>query len=230
MSCSSNPCCYNTNTNKCNPCCYSTKCTPVCNPVCNPACTPVCSPYNAYNVCNPIYIQPTPPTPVTSVAYITNSATQTAVPSGGAMIPEGTIIPFGSTTIPVGTVTVITGFTAAPTTNYGGVSINNGFFTVPIRGSYIVAANICFESVAAVAPTDLRELLIYRVAASTGLVTLIAADSRLPIVGSSTCINLSTAVHLETGDRLFVAARQINALAASINTLLSPGRFALIRN
>lgn len=208
----------------CNPCVV---CTPKCKQQCNP-----CNSYNSYNYCDPCNswnCNPCPkPTPVV-VAYITNTATTTAIPSGGTLIPVGTVITTGSTAVPAGTVTVINSFTAAPTTNIGGVTMNNGFFTVPVAGRYSATANNSFDTVSSTDSTDYRSLQIYRVEATSGVVTLVAVDSRTPIVGSATNINLSTEIDLACGDRIFVSALQSNIAAASINTLAYPGRLSLVR-
>jgi hypothetical protein len=141
----------------------------------------------------------------------------------------GTTIPAGTTTVPAGTVTVITGYTGTPTTNIGGITQNNGFFTVPVNGRYVISANVCFSSVTTVTSTDSRVLYIYRVDAITGLVTLLAVDSRTPIAGSPTCINLATDADLAAGDRIFVAATQTNATGASVDTVAGTGRIAITR-
>lgn len=194
---------------------------------------PCCCCYNCcgYNPCPQPCPQPCPPTPPScpAVVYITNIDTATAVPSGGMDIPVGTVIATGTTTVPANTVTVINGYTGAPSTNLGGVTANNGFFTVPMAGRYVVATNICFASVDTTTTSDMREVYIYRVQATTGVVTQIAADSRTPIASSTTCVNVSSVTDLAAGDRLFVAARQINADAAVINTVASVGRLAITR-
>lgn len=161
------------------------------------------------------------------VSYITNIPTVNSIFSGGTAIPAGTVIPSDSTTVPVNTVTVITGYTGLPSTNIGGVSLNNGFFTIPISGRYDAAALIGFASVASSLPTDLRSITIYHVNRTTGLVTILATSSQLPIVGSSTFINLATNGNFLAGDRIFVAARQINGAGVAINTVPNIGRFAL---
>lgn len=206
--------CTNYCTNYCNPC--QTVCQPTtCPSICQSYCPPVCPP-------TPAPICPT-------VAYVNNITTPTAVPAGGIAIPAGTVIPANSTTVPAGTVTVINGFTGIPTTNIGGIVPNNGFFTVPIAGRYVLAANVAFASVATVAPTDVRELYIYRVDATTGLVTLLAVDTRAPVAGVPTNVNIATVADLNAGDRIFVAALQTNVPGAVVSTVASVGRIAITR-
>lgn len=207
--------------------CYS--CTTVCKPYnpCKP-CNP-CNPCNQYTLCAP-YWQNCCPTPCpTIVAYITTPTAPIAVPSGGARIPSGTIIATGSTAVPVNTVTVINSLSAAPSTNIGGVTMNNGFFTAPVAGRYSITGNICFDSVSTVAAGEYRELLIYSVAATTGEVKLAAVANTVPIAGNDICLNVSTAIDLAINDRVFIAVRQLNTLAAAINTGVDPGRFAMVR-
>jgi hypothetical protein len=123
------------------------------------------------------------------------------------LIPPGSTIPSGTTLVPAGTVTVINGYTGAPTTNIGGITANNGFFTVPVAGRYNVSADVCFDTVASTLTTDIREVTLYKVETTTALVTLQAIDSRLPIAASPTCVNIATTIDLAVGDRIFVAAR-----------------------
>lgn len=177
-------------------------------------------------VCPPV---PCPPPQCPTVSYITNVATTTSVPSGGSLIPLGSTIADGNTTVPLGTVTVINGYTTAPTTNIGGITANNGFFTVNIGGRYAVSADVCFDTVASTLTTDIRQAVIYKVEKGTALVTLQAVDSRLPIAGSPTCINLGTTIELASGDRVFVAARQTNGLAAIVGTVPGIGRLTITR-
>lgn len=208
--------------NNCNPY-YSRKCYSNCDP-----CQTVCNP--CQTVCNPCQQQcfPCPQTFCPNVSYINNATTSTTVVSGGVDIPAGTIIPTGSTTVPAGTVTVISGFTGTPSTNFGGVISNNGFFTIPIAGKYIITANVCFATTAGITPGDFRELYIYRVDASTGIVSLLAADSRPPVLGNNTCINISTNADLGTGDRIFIAARQVTSGGTSVTTVVG-SRIAITR-
>lgn len=223
------------NRNSCDPCKQQCSCKSKCEPVCQPLCQPcvVACPTNYQLPCSTNYQLPCPtpcPTPVCpAVSFVSTIATGTPIVAGGTPIPAGTIIPAGTTTVPAGTVTVINGFTGSPTTNVGGVIANNGFFTAPIAGRYVIAANVCFASVATVTPTDVRELYIYRVDAITGIVTQLAVDSRTPIAGSPTCVNIATVADLNAGDRIFIAARQTNATSATIETVATTGRFAITR-
>jgi hypothetical protein len=181
-----------------------------------------------HNPCQNICQNPCPPCPI--VTFVSNIATPTVVPSGGILIPAGTTIPLGTTTVPPGTVTVIAGFTGAPTSNCGGILLNNGFFTVPLAGRYVISANVCFDIVTTVSPTDFRELDIYRVDHVSGIVTLLATDSRPPIAGSPTCVNIATVADLNSGDRIFIAARQLNTTTGtSVSTIANTGRFAITR-
>ena len=200
-------------------CCCKVKCNPcqtvVCQPQCNQQCVVSC---------------PTPCAPIcNNVTYIAGIPTANTIPSGGVAIPVGTIIPPGTTTVPAGTVTVINGYTGVPTSNSGGIIPNNGFFTVPVSGRYIVSAYVCFSTVAISATTNVDALYIYIVSAATGLVTLAAVDSRSPVVGLPTCINIATDVDLNPGDAIFIAATQTNSTAASISTVAGSGRIAITR-
>lgn len=210
----------------CNNCCcgYSNYWNSCCNCSNNCCYYPTVS-YN-YENCIPT---PTPINNCPVVSYETYIASSTSIVSGGTSIPVGTIILPTSTTVPVNTVTVINGYTGAPTVNIGGVLPNNGFFTVPITGRYVITANICFSSVTTTTTSDVREVYIYKSAANTGLVTLLAVDSRNPISGSSTCINVATEADLAISDRIFVAVRQTNANSSVINTDPGTGRFTITR-
>ena len=224
------------NRNGCSSCkqqCSCKTCQPVCcQPHCQPQCQIQCQPQCVIACPAPC---PTPcPTPCPNVTFITNIATPTAVVTGGTLIPTAssnppgsTIIPAGSTTVPVGTVTVITGYTGTPSTNIGGVLSNNGFFTIPCTGRYVISADICFAAATVAPTTDFREVSIYRVDATTGIVSLLAIDSRTPIIGSPTCINVATVADLRAGDRIFIAARQNSG--ATILTEANIGRLAITR-
>jgi len=197
-------------------CSCKSKYEPVCQP-CQPPCLVAC----------PVPCPPAPACP--AVSFVSGIATGTPIVAGGTPIPVGTIIAPGTTTVPAGTVTVINGFTGSPTTNVGGVIANNGFFTAPIAGRYVIAANVCFASVATVTATDIRELYIYRVDALTGIVTQLAVDSRTPVAGSPTCVNIATVADLNAGDPIFIAARQTNATSTIIDTVSTVGRLAITR-
>ncbi len=212
---------------------YGNTCTTqcYCKTNCNPCSTVVCQPQYTQQcvvACPPVCPTPCPPV-CPNVTFISGIATATTIPAGGTFIPVGTTIAAGTTTVPAGTVTVITGYTGTPTTNIGGITQNNGFFTVPVAGRYVLAANVCFASVTTTTATDSRVLYLYRVAADTGLVTLLAVDSRSPITGSPTCINLATDADLNAGDRIFVAATQTNATGVTVDTVAGTGRIALTR-
>ena len=144
-------------------------------------------------------------------------------------IPPNTIIPAGDTTVPAGTVTVITGYTGVPSTNIGGITQSNGFFTLPATGNYSVVANICFAAVPAVLPTDIRIVSIYKVDALTGIVTNIGMDSRTPVAATPTCINVATTDTFRAFDRVFIAVRQTNGAALAILTVPDVGRLAITR-
>ena len=212
----------------CQPVCCQVQCQPQYQPQCQPQCVIAC-PAPCPAPC------PIPcPAPCPNVTFITNIATPTAVVTGGMLIPTAsstppgsTIIPTGSTTVPVGTVTVITGYTGTPLTNVGGVLSNNGFFTIPCTGRYVIAANICFAAATVSSATDFREVSIYKVDATTGIVSLLAVDSRSPIIGSPTCVNVATVADLRGADRIFVAARQNSG--ATILTEANVGRLAITR-
>jgi hypothetical protein len=167
--------------------------------------------------------------PCPNITYINGIASATTIISGGAPIPVGTVIIPGTTTVPAGTVTVINGYTGAPTTNVGGIIQNNGFFTVPTSGRYIIAADVCFVAPTLVSATDSRVLYIYSVNAITGLVSLLAVDSRLPIMGLPTCINLTAIADLTCNDRIFVAATQLSATGESVSTIAGTGRISITR-
>lgn len=224
--------CYSTNCNPCNK--KYTSCVTQCSP-CVSACTPCGTPCVTSSYLAPCAQQcveacPVPcPVPCTVVAYYTDIASSTAIISGGSAIPTGTTIPSGSTTIPANTVTVITGYTGIPTTNTGGVIPNNGFFTIPVSGKYAITATICFATVATTLTTDLREVYIYKVDATTSLVTKSANDSRVPIAGSNTCVNVSAYDNFNVGDRVFIAARQINGSSAIIDTVAGVGRLTITK-
>lgn len=197
--------------------------------------------YNSYygypstSGCNPCQTTTcmTPCQPITNtcpnITYINGIASATTIISGGAPIPVGTVIIPGTTTVPAGTVTVINGYTGSPTTNSGCIIQNNGFFTVPTAGQYIITANVCFATSTVVAPTDSRVLYIYRVNAVTGLVTLMAIDSRLPVMGLPTCINLTTTDNFNSNDRIFVASTQLSSTGESVSTIAGTGKISIAR-
>jgi len=197
----------------CNPC--SSHYTNFCQPICNP-CQPICN-INP-SLCNPCP-QPCPPQPCLNVTYITTAPTATTVPTGG------TPIPVGSTTVPAGTVTVITGFSGIPSTNVGGISVSNGQFTIPSAGRYFISGTVCFVANA----TGSRTLYIYRIDATTGLISQLAANT-VPAISATvpTCVNASTAADLNAGDRLFFAVTQTSG-ANLDTTTTAENRFVITR-
>lgn len=180
--------------------------------------------------CGTIRLCPTPyygncqPQPVipSDIAFVADVVGPIAVAAGGAAIPPGTVIAPGSTIVPAGTVVPITSF-GVPTTNIGNVSVNNGFITSPLTGRVGVSATVAFEA-ATGALTDVRALYLYRVAAGTGVVSLLAAQTQIPVTAEETYINVATEALLGVGDRVFVAVR---AGAAASN--VTAGRIALFK-
>ena len=181
-----------------------------------------------YVSCCPVNV-PRPCPVETRVEYIADNISSVAVPSGGTAIPAGSVIPTGSTAPPPGTVTVMTGFTFTPISNVGGIIMNNGFFTVPTTATYSISVSGSFEVVLSTIATDFREIGIYKVDSITGLVSTIALDSRTPITGTATSINVSAMTKLNANDRVFAAARQSNAAAGSLS-LNGPGQIAIVKN
>jgi len=176
--------------------------------VCQP-CQPVCQ----QPVCNPC--QPVS-NPCPNITYIALASIATTVPTGG------TPIPIGSTTIPAGTVTVINGFTGVPATNIGGITLINGQFAVPCAGRYFISGTVCFVANA----VGTRTLYIYRVDASTGIISQLAANT-VPAVSATvpTCVNASTAADLRAGDRIFFAVTQTSG--ANLDTTVTDNRFVI---
>ena len=181
---------------------------------------PCCNQYNACNTCIPCipYNPCCPPTPVI-VTYSTIAGTTTTVPSGTVGVPP-TPIPAGSTTIPAGTVTVITGF-GAPLTNVGGITVNSstGQFTVPVAGRYLINANVIFEANA----VGTRELYIYKVNATTGVISLVSSTSQNATAVGTTNLAISAVADLGAGDRIFFAVTQNSGvpLTTSANSTFS---------
>ena len=196
---------YNRN-NKCyNPCqtqCYNpcqTQCQTPCYNPCPPACPPPCPP-----------ICPT-------VTYVASPATVTTVPSGG------TPIPIGATTITG--VTPITGFTGTPTTNIGGITVNpaTGQFTIPIAGRYLLSAFVAF------APNSFggtRDVYIYKIDGSTGVITLLAANTTPGNTSITSYNTVTTFDNLQVGDRIFFAATQNSGAPVTVTT---ESRFGITR-
>ena len=164
-----------------------------------------------------------------SVAYVTNIAGSTTVPSGGSFIPDNTIIVPGSTSVPSGTVTVITGYTGTPSTNVGGIVNTNGFLSIPVKGKYTIIANICFGGLSGSTSSDERIIEIYKVNGQTGLVSRLAIDSRPPVISSqATCINVSASDDFKAADRVFISARQTSSNSASVLTIANTGRLSIV--
>ncbi len=192
---------------QCNPCPQVViACPPPCNP-CNPCpspCNPCPSPCNPCNPCNPC--PPCNPcSPCATIAYITNAQTQTTIPTGTVGVAP-TPIPAGSTVIPAGTVTPLTGFTGNPSTNCGGITVNpsNGQFTIPCAGRYTLSIFVGFSANA----VGTREVYIYRIDASTGVISLLVSDSRNATSVGPTNVTISTSVDLNANDRIFFAVTQ----------------------
>ena len=212
--------------------CYN-YCQPVCNP-CAPQCNPCPAPCNpCANPCaNPVSstcaLCPTPcPAPCPAVTYITTAPIGTAIPSG---VVGGTpvLIPVGSTTIPAGTVTPITGFSGTPTTNIGGITVNagTGQFTVPIAGRYFISGTVTFDAPVGFGAIGTRQVYIYKVDAVTGVISLLASDSRNAVVTGPTTITVSTAADLNANDRIFFAATQNSGTTITTTT---NNRFVITR-
>lgn len=209
----------NLNYNYCRDYCYPYYNPNLCTPCVGSVNYPIpCNPCNQYTICSP---PPCPP-PI-RVAYITTAPTTTSIPSGTVGVAP-TPIPPSSTTIPANTVTVILGYSNSPITNVGGIIVNTstGQFTVPSGGNYNI---ICYIGIAANA-TGTREFYIYRVDATTGIISLIAMDSRNATAVGSTYANLSADVDLNAGDRIFFAVTQNSG---SILTTTSDNRFSLVK-
>jgi len=131
-----------------------------------------------------------------------------------------TPIPVGSTTIPAGTVTVITGFTGTPTTNIGGITVNagTGQFTVPIAGRYTISAFVTFDAPTGFGSVGTREVYIYKIDATTSIISLFASDSRNAVATGQTSVTVSTIADLKAGDRIFFAAAQNSGTTITTTT------------
>jgi len=73
--------------------------------------------------------------------------------------------------------------------------------------------------------TGTRELYIYKVDGSTGVISLIASDSRNAATIGTTNITLTTVADLKANDRIFIAASQSSG--APLNT--TEARIAIVR-
>lgn len=216
MSCNNYLACYSSYYSCPNPCStsyYNKNCCNSCQPARSPCVVTCPAPCPA----------PCPPVTCPAVSYITFAPTATLIPTGTVGVAP-TPIPAGATTIPAGTVTPITGFTGVPTTNIGGVTLNttNGQFTVPIAGRYIISAYVGFSA----NPVGTREVYIYRIDATTGIISLLASDSRNATVVGTTNATVTTTADLSAGDRIFFAVAQNSGTTL---TSTSDSRFAITR-
>lgn len=182
--------------------------------------------------CGTIRLCPTPyisnccsqPPIVNDIAYVDDIVAPTTITAGGAAIAPGTVIAPGSTIVPAGTVTAVTGF-GAPSTNIGGIVLNNGFLTIPITARVGLSATVTFDTAAAGALTDVRAVYLYRVAAGSGLVSLLAAQSQIPVTAEPTHVNVATEALLSAGDRVFLAVRAVGAAPLTV----TGGRLAIFK-
>ncbi|AGC01714.1 hypothetical protein H012_gp751 [Acanthamoeba polyphaga moumouvirus] len=184
---------------------------PVCQTTCVPSCPPVCPP-----------TPPIPPPPIV-VEYATTTPSGTPIPTSPVGVPP-TPIPVGSTVIPAGTVTVISGYSPTPTRNVGGITLNTttNQFTIPLAGRYLITSFIGITA----NPTGVRESYIYRVSGTTGVISLIASDSRNATDVGATFINLTTEDYFQAGDRIFFAVAQNSGAVLSTT---SNSRFTITR-
>ncbi|AZL89950.1 hypothetical protein QKC54_gp0214 [Megavirus baoshan] len=199
---------YNTCQISCIP--YPPVCQPICQPVCQPACLPAPCPV------------PCPPAPIV-VEYSTTAPTATTIPSGTVGVAP-TPIPAGSTVIPAGTVTVISGYSAVPTKNVGGITLNTttNQFTLPLAGRYLISSYIGISANS----VGTRESYIYRVNGTTGVISLITSDSRNATAVGPTYITLTTEDRFNAGDRIFFAVTQNSG---SVLTTTADNRFTITR-
>lgn len=224
-SCNFYPGFYNGYYSKCNP--YRSQCLTVCQPVncCNPCSTGSyiaynqCTPTTNYGVtCNPCNVN-NPCNPCPNVTYIANPATATV-----ALATTPTVvnpIPIGSTIITG--VTPITGFTGTPTSNCGGITVtpSTGQFTIPIAGRYLLSANVIFNA-NAIAGSD--QVYIYRIDATTGVISLLSSGSQISTINIPNRISVSTFADLNPGDRIFFAVTSSNG-----STVDTSSRFGITR-
>lgn len=179
---SCNPCGYYRND-----CCPPQQCNNICYTQCQPtSCPPTCGPC--------------------AVSYDTISSTSTSLPNN----PTPTVVQVGSTSY-AGVVTPITGFTATPIVNIGGITYNNttGQFTISSAGNYLISTNAGF---AINSTSGTRELYIYKIDGITGVISLLASDSRNATSVGATYITLTTNAYLNVGDRIFVGANQSSGI------------------
>ena len=215
------------NYNACNPC--ANQCVNPCanscvNPCANLCANPCANPNSnlCANLCQPIC-----PAPLPAITYITSAPIGTAIPSGPVGIPP-VPIPIGSTTIPAGTVTPITGFTGTPITNVGGITVNpsTGQFTVPIAARYLISAYVTFDAPVGFGSIGTREVYIYKIDAVTGVISLLASDSRNAAVTGPTRVTITTQAQLNANDRIFFAATQNSGTTIMTTT---DNRFSISR-
>ncbi len=170
------------------------------------------------NSCGPI-VEPCP-----TVSYITGIANATQIPAN---------------TSSQNNITTIIGY-SIPTTNIGGIVIspNNGQFTIPINGRYIITIFIGFvESIMAngtpvsTSPAT-RQVYVYKISNSISAPTLLMEDSKNATYSVSSAVNtyisIATTADLTAGDRIFVAASQTNVNNITISTT-TDGRFTITR-
>lgn len=170
-----------------------------------------------------------------TIVYSATIDTVIAIPSGGSEIPNGTIIPTGSTAIPSGTVTIINPYRNIISFQ-GGITVLNGFFTVPCDGQYLVTIIGCFTTAETTTDGDFRKLYIYAIDHVSGRVTLQAEASSIPVpIGTTgittghTCLNLSYIVDLKAKDRVFVATLQVTQVGSTTVINLSANTRVVIK-
>ena len=82
------------------------------------------------------------------------------------------------------------------------LNIATGQFTVPIAGRYLITAFIGFaDSGTAAAGSGTRQFYIYKIDATTSVVTLLAEDSRNAVVTGNTYISITTVTDANANDR-----------------------------
>lgn len=177
------------------------------------------------SICNPLTL--TSNQYHRAVVWSNSIFNPTSVPSGGTAIPAGNFVSFDSNILPNGTVTLISGFCGFPNVNIGGIVLTNGFFTVPLTGNYIIFGNITFQSVSGVTQSDLREISLYKIDFSTKEILPIVTNSKIPVSGSNTSLNIVGMDNLKGRDRVFMAVRQKNSLGQILDTVPGSGRITI---
>ena len=176
-----------------------------------------------------------------TVSVITTATAPFAVPTtpiGKAPIP----IPENATSIPPGsTIIRITGATllTRPEINSGGIKYNknNGQFTVPLTGRYIITAFLSFAGLIANAMGvgilsigDIRDVYIYRVHSATGIISLLAADSRDTVSHGPLRVTVTVTTNLNAGDHIFFAVSQNTGATINIFSTSDPANlFSITR-